>query len=136
MRALIEIGTNYCEKVRLGWPSEPDNFFLECHHENGEVRVSARIFGADGTILFELIDNELTPRSPSIYRRIGFHNGWRISDDNNREVLQIAYEDTDTPLGRARVTRINGDLFDKDGQQVCKASSNGLIVGGCPFAMG
>ena len=136
MKALIEIGTNYCEKVRLGWPSEPDNFLLECHHENGEVRVSARIFGADGTILFELIDNELTPRSPSIYRRIGFHNGWRRSDDNNREVLQIAYEDTDTPLGRARVTRINGDLFDKDGQQVCKASSNGLIVGGCPFAMG
>ncbi len=136
MRALLEIGTNYCQKATLGWKDDADNFFLHCHHEDNVPVVSARVFSAEGTLLFELLDNQLTRRSLPTYRRIGFHNGWRIIDEDNREVLSIITEDRDTPLGPGRVTRIDGNMYDKDGKQVCRAGDNGLIVYGCPMSIG
>lgn len=136
MAGFFEIGTNYCEKVTLGWPEQPDNFFLSCFHVRDNPMVSARIFGPDGTLLFELANNELSARSLSVYRRIGFHNGWKISDQAKNNVLEIVTEQGETPRGPGKVTHINGNLYDKDGKLVCEAGSRGLIAITCACAMG
>ena len=136
MPAFFEIGTNYCENVTLGWPDQSDNFFLHAYHRDGVPMISARIFSADRTLLFELLDNELTRKSLSGYRRIGFHNGWRIVDDDDLPVCDLSPQEGETPIGKGTVTHINGELFDKDGNQIAKASSKGLILEKCPFRMG
>ena len=136
MPGFFEIGTNYCEKVTLGWPEQPDNFFLLCFHVGDDPMVSARIFGPDRTLLFELANNELSASSLSIYRRIGFHNGWKICDDVNSSILEIVTEKGETPLGPGKITQIKGNLYDKNGELVCKAGSRGLIAIACPCAMG
>ena len=133
---MFEIGTNYCEYFVVGQVDQTDSFYLRGHFENGAPVLSGRIFGPDGSLVLELVENEITRRSPSGNRRVGFHNGWSIRDEGYREMLRITTEEDDTPLGRGMVTHINGDMYDKSGRQVCQAGNKGFVILAGPFAMG
>ena len=131
----FNVGSNLCQRFVAGWPDDPGRFFLCGEHIDGKPVISARVFSHEGEMIFELMANELTARSLPVYRRIGFHNGWRIADEHNREVLTIETTLADTAQGSAYVTTINGELYDHDGNRVMRATARGTQLA-CPFAMG
>jgi len=121
---MFNIGSNICDKFSLG---DPQDAFISGYFINGIPIISARIFSHEGQLLFELANNELTPRSNSFYRRIGFVNGWRICNDDNLDVFTVQTDNG--------ITHLNGDIFNKSGEQICKASPKGLLLIAASFRM-
>jgi len=128
----FNIATNLCSRFTIGYPSEPDNFFLSGETRGDRPFLSCRVLDKNGNFLYALKDNNLTPES-SRYRLTLTQKGWhRITDNFGNELLVI---EPVTDNKANNITNIRGEFYDKAGRLAAKGDEHGLIVN-CPLIMG
>ena len=128
MAKIFNVATNLMGQFSLGWPDEPDNFYITGRIVRNQAMISCRILSAEGTVLFELINNKLTPRSLSIYRRVGFEVGWEICDENNYTYITLRKKNG--------ISNIYGQFYDNKKNLVLEGTDKGLVLRGCPVSLG
>ncbi len=128
----FNVATNLCSRFTIGYPEEPDNFFLSGETRGSKPFVSCRILDRSGNFLYALRDNNLTPES-SNYRLTLTKEGWhKIIDAVGNELLVIQ---TITDNKENSITNIRGEFYDKAGKLAAKGDEHELIVS-CPLKMG
>ena len=160
---LFHVGTNLVSAFVIGYPTEPDNFYIAGETLFDAPLISCRIHGPNGDFLFGLERNKQTGDSLSGYSQIGIQRqlGWCIQDDTGRDILAIeTVEGEETKeivrrlaeqLGAAeelapseideltrevdKITRIYGEFFDKHGDLAAWGNETGLSVN-CPAQFG
>ena len=160
---LFHVGTNLVSAFVIGYPTEPDNFYIAGETLFNAPLISCRIHGPNGDFLFGLERNKLAGDSLSRYSQLGIQRqpGWYIQDDTGRDVLAIeTVEGEETKeivrslaaqLGTAeelapseidertrdvdKITRIYGEFFDKHGGLAARGDETGLSVN-CPAQFG
>ena len=160
---LFYVGTNLVDAFAIGYPTEPDNFYIAGETLFNAPLISCRILGPSGEFLFGLEKNKLTPDSPSRYRQLAFRTqpGWCIKDDTDKDVLAIETvegeeaKETVRSLDQSfpeddlsahsvmeqlardadKVTRIYGEFFDKQGRLAARGDEAGLSLN-CPAQFG
>ena len=129
MPRMFNLGTNLMNSFRAGWPNGPENFYIAGRIVNDKAIISCRILSPQGNLLFELQNNDLTPQSLAVYRKVGFQNGWEICDENNYTILTLKEE--------KGIFNIYGKFYNKQRRLVAEADENCLLCsGGCPIALG
>ena len=141
------VGANLVSAFAIGYPSEPDDFYIAGETLFGAPLISCRIHGPGGEFLFGLESNKLTADSPSGYRQLGSEErpGWCVQDDAGRQILAVetiegeeaeevvrslAQPSGDGELGAkaTRITRIHGEFFDKQGRLAAWGDATGLSL--------
>lgn len=127
----FDVATNLCSRFMIGYPSEPDNFFLSGEIRGDKPFISCRVLDRNGHFLYGLKDNNLTPES-SHHRLTLTKEGWhRITDDMGNELLVI---ETRTDNKGNYITYIRGEFYDKSGKLAARGDERGLLVN-CPLRM-
>jgi len=148
------VGTNLVNAFAIGYPTEPDNFYIAGETLFDAPLISCRIRGPGGEFLFGLESNKLTVDSPSGYRQLGSqeHPGLCIQDDTGREILAIETVEGEEAeevvrslaeqLGKeelapkaTKITRMYGEFFDKHGRLAARGDATGLSLN-CPAQFG
>ena len=158
---LFHVGTDLVSAFAVGYPTEPDNFYIAGETLFDAPLVSCRIHGPGGEFLFGLERNKLTGDSLSSYKQLAFHKpGWCIQDDNGKDILAIetvegeAVEEIvrilaerlgaeelapseidEAALKATKITRIYGEFFDKHGRLAAWGDEGGLLAN-CPAQFG
>ena len=128
----FNVATNICQRFAIGYPSQPDNFFLEGEIRGNKPFISCRVFDNKGSLLYGLEKNNLTKDTSSRYKFTVTKEGWhRIVDEENNELLKI--ESVLDNNGNT-VTNIYGEFYDKEGKLAARGDTNGLLVN-CPLRM-
>jgi hypothetical protein len=156
------VGTKLVSAFAIGYPTEPDNFYIAGETLFDAPLISCLIRGAGGEFLFGLESNKLTVDSPGGYRQLGSQErpGLRIQDDTGRDVLaietlegeeveevvrslaeqlgeeELALSDIDeSALKATKITRIYGEFFDKHRELAARGDATGLSLN-CPAKFG
>ena len=160
---LFHVGTNLVSAFAIGYPTEPDNFYIAGETLFDAPLISCRIHGPNGDFIFGLERNKMTGDSPSGYRQLGSQRqpGWSIQDDTGKNVLaietvegdeaeeivcslaqklgeeeELARSDIDeSVLKETKITRIYGEFFDKHGKLATRGDETGLSLN-CPAQFG
>ena len=127
-RKLFNVSSNLIDSFTIGWPADSANFFISGRFDGDKPLISARIFGFSGEMLLELIDSELTRQSPRMYQRIGLHDGWKVCDENNHDLIHILIEQN-------RVSVV-GEFYDNSGKIAAKGDNAKGLSLYCPFTLG
>ena len=148
------VGANLVNAFAIGYPSEPDDFYIAGETLFDAPLISCRIHGPGGEFLFGLESNKLTVDSPSECRQLGSreHPGWCIQGESGREILAIETVEGEEAEEVARslaeqsgeeelapkatkITRIYGEFFDKHGRLAARGDAIGLSLN-CPAQFG
>lgn len=114
----------------IGYESESDNFYLKGEIIDDTPMISCRIFSSDGTFLFEMTRNSLSPTFEGKYQIKTDTNYFAVIDSDDNTLLKVHTLDEKGE----RVTYIEGQFFDKKGKLAAKGDERGLLLN-CPLRM-
>ena len=129
----FNVASNLCQRFKVGYPEEDDNFWLVGETYQDKPLVSCRVYDEQGDFLYGLDRNKLSANTPGRFRFMLTKEGWhQVVDDKGDKLLRI---ESRLDQQRNKVTQIFGRFFDKHGRLAAEGvEEKGLLVS-CPFRM-
>lgn len=138
------IAGNLCNAFAIGQIGDEDDFFLvgvEPEYESNYPLLTGNIFDSKGKLLCRIARNALVHNPGNCTKTFGDRVGYEIFDKDKNLVfkMQTRFEKALNPNEQMLVATVSGNLYDKSGRVIFKATAgekDESVVSDAPVAYG